>query len=552
MGWVLLSGRLRGSIAARGLFAAALLLLPGSIAWCEPAAPGAAEMLYRHGVLPSGEPLRGERESATPVLGATAACVNCHRRSGLGTTEGRIFIPPITGKYLFNRGTQTPAEIELPPDVAAPDRREYTEATLARAIREGTGSDGRALSYLMPRFKLDDDTMASLIAYLKGLSGGRVPGVTEDTLEFATIVTPDADPMQRQGMLDVLNNFFEIKDAYYRGKSPPLQSSRNINFRVARKWELHVWELSGEPETWEEQLRQHLHAQPVFAVISGLGGRTWAPIHSFCEHESVPCLLPNVDLPVVAEDDFYPVYFSRGVLLEAQLIAQRLAQEPARAAPHRVVQVFREGDIGVPAAEAVRAAMGQGDLQIVNRALKAGGGDRALVNALKDTGPGDAIVLWLRPADLSHLPKEPAANSIVLVSGLMAGLENAPLPAPWRRVVRMSYPFELPDLRRVRMNYPLGWFTVRQIPVVAERTQTDTFLACNILAEVLGHMQNNFVRDYLVERVETMLSARLINGYYPRLGLAPGQRFASKGGYIVRFAEPTGTRLVGDSEWIVP
>jgi hypothetical protein len=48
------------------------------------------------------------------------------------------------------------------------------------------------------------------------------------------------------------------------------------------------------------------------------------------------------------------------------------------------------------------------------------------------------------------------------------------------------------------------------------------------------------------------LSHRLINGYYPRLGLAPGQRFGSKGAYVVRFADPQGKRLVADGDWIVP
>ncbi|HSB21297.1 MAG TPA: hypothetical protein VLD85_14915 [Anaeromyxobacteraceae bacterium] len=54
-------------------------------------------------------------------------------------------------------------------------------------------------------------------------------------------------------------------------------------------------------------------------MVSVIGGRTWAPIHRFCERARVPCLFPDLDLPVVAEQDFYPVYFSRGVLLEAQL-----------------------------------------------------------------------------------------------------------------------------------------------------------------------------------------------------------------------------------------
>jgi hypothetical protein len=36
------------------------------------------------------------------------------------------------------------------------------------------------------------------------------------------------------------------------------------------------------------------------------------------------------------------------------------------------------------------------------------------------------------------------------------------------------------------------------------------------------------------------------------LTLASNQRFASKGGYIVRFAEPSGARLIADTDWLVP
>ena len=140
----------------------------------------------------------------------------------------------------------------------------------------------------------------------------------------------------------------------------------------------------------------------------------------------------------------------------------------------------------------------------------------------------------------------------VLASGVLANLENAPLPAEWRTVTRLTYPFDPPDRRMVRMNYPLGWFKVRHIPVVAERVQADTYLACGVLAETLNEMLDSFVRDYLVERIEVMLSHRLITGYYPRQSLAPGQRFASKGGYFVHFAEPQGSKLITDGDWIVP
>jgi hypothetical protein len=44
-------------------------------------------------------------------------------------------------------------------------------------------------------------------------------------------------------------------------------------------------------------------------------------VQEFCEEERLPCLFPNVEAPAGSASDFYRVYFSRGVLLEAQLIA---------------------------------------------------------------------------------------------------------------------------------------------------------------------------------------------------------------------------------------
>jgi hypothetical protein len=514
----------------------------------EPAV-NAAESLYRQGLLPDGQSLRGERLGGEPVEGQAAACTNCHRRSGFGVEEGRIVIPPITGKYLF-RGSSTDALQMVHPgsEASSPRRSRYSTETLARAIREGIDPDGRKLDYLMPRFALDEATMSLLIGYLKQLSTHPSPGALTDTLQFATIVTPDADPAKRDAMLDVLNHFFGNKNAFYRGDDPPLQRERRIHFRVLRRWQLHVWELSGPPDTWEAQLHKHFKLEPVFAVISGIGAKTWEPVHRFCESESLPCLLPNIDLPVVAEKDFYSVYFSRGVLLEAGVIAQRLGTAAATARPPHIVQVFRSADIGAAAASELARALGSPST-ISMRPVKT---KHDLANAVRAAGSEDALVLWLRPEDLKALPEGVPLPKRVFVSGLMGDLEKAPLPPSWRGAARMTYPFDLPAQRVIRMNYPLGWFRIQHIAVVDERIQTDTYLACSIVAEAAGTMLDNFVSDYLLERVEVELSHRIINGYYARLGLAPGQRFASKGAYIVRFPDPADTRIVIDGDWIVP
>jgi len=111
--------------------------------------------------------------------------------------------------------------------------------------------------------------------------------------------------------------------------------------------------------------------------------------------------------------------------------------------------------------------------------------------------------------------------------------------------------FDLPELRRVRLDYPLGWFRIRKIPVVDERLQADTWLACGLATETIKHMVDTFVPEYLIERLEDTAEHRIITGYYPRLSLGPHQRFASKGGYLVH-AIPTQAQWAPEGAWSAP
>ena len=532
--------------------ALALSLLMGTCA-LGAAAPGpsAGERLYQRGQLPSGEPVQALRQGGATVRGADAACVNCHRRSGLGSSEGKITIPPVAGPYLFTPRGKSLERLGVPfVDTARINHEAYTEESLARAIRDGVDAKGRLLNSLMPRYAIDEATMSSLIEYLKDLKTAPAPGATSTVLHFATIITPDADPVKRRGVLAVMNQYFVDKNnAAARTKAPTLYSSHATMFRVERRWQLHVWELTGAPRTWETQLRAHLAAEPVFAVISGLGGSDWGPVERFCEEQGLPCLFPNVEAPVGDDATFYTVYFSRGVLLEAQLIARELA---AAGGGGRVVQVFRAGDVGEAAARALEVARAGSGQQVVNHALKAHGPPQELARVLREAGAADALVLWLRPADLGALEHLKVPTPRVWISGEMGGLERAPLPPDWRTQARMAYPVDLPGQRVVRVDYALSWFRMRKVPLLAEPVQADTYLALGLMSETLNHMADAFVRDYLIERIEMALDHRVLTGYYPRLSLAPGQRFASKGGYIVRFTDPQGSRVTPLGEWITP
>src|SRR6266403_4878844 len=116
----------------RGAARAAALVLPLLMWACAlsaaPPNPAAGETLSRRGLLPSGEPVQATREAGATVQGADAACVSCHRRSGLGSTEGRISIPPIAGPYLFVPRAKSLQELGLPfVDTARLEHEPYTD-----------------------------------------------------------------------------------------------------------------------------------------------------------------------------------------------------------------------------------------------------------------------------------------------------------------------------------------------------------------------------------------------------------------------------------------
>lgn len=526
----------------------------------HPAAPSPiGEAIYLRGEVGSGTALQGTRGAGLTIQGMQAACVNCHRRSGLGATEGAVTIPPITGEYLFHERASPSSNDHglMYVENAHGNREPYTDKTLARAIRDGLNSEGQPLNVLMPRFTLGDADMNALLDYLKSLDRRRVPGVSDTLLQFATVVTPDSDPVKRRGVLDVLDQYVADKNLFPFAPSPRMRTSgatlySKSMYSANRRWQLHVWELTGPAASWRSQLDEDFAREPVMALISGLAGSDWTAVHDFCEQRRVPCLFPNVEAPPTRSGDFYSVYLSRGVLLEAGLIYDEIVSAGNGRTVRSVRQIYRSGDSGEAAARSLAAALRAQGIAVFDHKLPAAGNSGAVLTQALHSGPADAWVLWLRPGDLAMLSAPPPQPARLFVSGLLGGLEQAPLPGPWRERSRLTYPVDLPDKRLVRVDYPLGWFRLRHVEVVDIRVQADTYLACGILAETLHHMADVVTPEYLVEQLQQTLEHRILTGYYPRLSLAPGQTVGSKGAYWVRFTDATGSQIVADSDWIVP
>jgi hypothetical protein len=531
---------------------AAAVLAAGAAAGADEAALiEAGRRIYREGKLPSGEPLRGRRPGGNEVRGRDAACVLCHQRSGLGLAEGAIPMPPVSGPALFGAQALPGHVPRRAPGMDFRDypfrtRPPYDHVSLARSIRGGINPDGYEFQYLMPRYELSDEDMQALIAYLRVLSVQPSPGVDAAVAHFATVVAPGVDPARREAYLDVLRACFRE-----RYPEPEHDASGMAQQGSRQAWRLHVWELQGAPESWERQLQAHYARQPVFALISGLGREEWAPVERFCEAEGLPCLFPNVDLPGSPSGGWYSFYFFRGVALEAAVLADYVREQKGL---RRVVQVARPEGPGARGAAALRDALMGSGIAVEDRAFPRAGRFGPLAGLKR----GDALVLWLERGDLPSLTRgAPPPARVILVSGMLSGLENAPLPPAWKKAALMVYPYDPPGRWHLRMERNLRpWLAQQGLPRADERLQGNTLAACNLLTESMLRLRGRYFRDHLVEWVENYPSA-MGNApapqAFPRFSLGPGQRFSSKGAYLVRFASPERKRLVPlRPDWIVP
>jgi hypothetical protein len=383
-----------------------------------------------------------------------------------------------------------------------------------------------------------------------------------------------------------------------------MSTAAEMMYNTNRFWDLAVWELQGEPQTWAAQLEERHRAQPVFALVSGLGAGQWQPVHDFCERQRVGCWFPSVDAPPAsARKDFYSLYFSSGVTLEAELLARHLTTNK----PARLIQLHRGDMAGRTGAAQVQALLKAGvkPPPVVTRSVDSTD-PASLTKALADVGPRDAVMLWWPNGDVPALNEVSVPKGTVYLSSRMAGAEHAPLPDAWKSAVRLVFPYQLPEKRAAGMFYFNSWLKVAKLELRDETLQSEVYFAMSYLTETLTDMLDNVHVEYMLERAENMLSlregakaedearelsiARYNKGgvggaqgamerlaqpearksprpmpgqaaqvmmkregttVYPRLSLAPGQRFASKGGYIVHFGSD-GKTIVPDTDWMIP
>ena len=484
------------------------------------------ERMYREGVLPNGEPMTALIAGDIPIVGTQFSCESCHGRSGMGAAEGNFIVPPVAAQFLFAESPQ-------------PKRPAYDNASLARLMREGITPSGRVLlPELMPRYEMTDGDIEVLVEFLETLSQSDSPGVAETTIRFATIVTDEVAAGARDAVVNVVRRFAEDVNRQTRNEAERWDRGYTPESKlptVFREWVIDEWLLSGAPSTWPAQLERYYKDAPVFAVVGGTGASTWAPISEFCETNKVPCLYPSTDLPHRDEDDFYTVYYSGGLLLEAELIAAHLQKSPAS----DVVQIYCDARL-VPATTALHRQLAENGVSIETRAVEC----TAPLPAVK---PDTAVVLWFERAQLEAQADAMLGVRIYVSSTL---LDRDPGKVTASGEVYAAHPYRLPGAVDPAFRRFEVWARTRDVEITAPHQQAEAYFATLVIKSAVKHMGRFRIREFALDMMDHGESMSAYVPFYPRPSFGPGQRFINKGGYILPIVD--GEPATSQASWIIP
>ncbi len=511
------------------------------------------KQIYLYGKLPDGESISAKVRGDVMLRGTQYACVSCHRRSGIGSSEGGDPVPPVIAKALFSPSTASLHDSYPSGGMHTEIRPAYTTESLGRVLREGIDPAGRELSPLMPRFTLNDSEVLALSTYLANLSVTIPPGIDEQEMHFATITTPGNDAA-RDALLEVLTTYFRDKNAGTRGETRRAQHApyhKEWVYNSYRRWVLHEWALHGRETEWPAQLQALYEKQPVFAILGGVGSGHWQPVHHFCEEQQLPCLMPNIPLPPRhADEDFYSLYFSRGVALEAEALARHL--EHTTRHKQQVIQIRDSSDIAEVAAATLQQALaGQEMFKLTDIVLEADQVADADFWAGLVQQYGKAVwVLWLDEKKLQGLGQFPTAGQImptaIYLSASLQQDSTALQQHPLHTRFTLLTPYRAADNDKYTFRFRT-WAHLRKIPISDLHLQSSSFLTASLVGETLMHLRGNLSREYFLERIEHILDNMINPSLYPRISLAPGQRYAAKGCYVWEMAKDFET-----AQWIVP
>jgi hypothetical protein len=162
--------------------------------------------------------------------------------------------------------------------------------------------------------------------------------------------------------------------------------------------------------------------------------------------------------------------------------------------------------------------------------------------------------MWLNGLDFPDLKKLKEANTmpdIIFVSSGFLGKRVYTVPDEERTALYITYPYSLPQESQKYKTAIEASLRRNNIPIGNPEIAFKMYSLFSTLTGPLSKMRSFAYRDYFLELIESTPDLSMNPVVYPRLSFGAGQRYASKGCYIVQLTQGPDPGLIPKSGWVI-
>lgn len=466
--------------------------------------------------------LRGESASGqeiTAMMGdidvpaTTLTCAGCHGARGEGKTEGGVTAGNMTWSYLTKPYGHT--------DEGGRKHPAFSETSFIRMLTAGLDPAGNKLAVAMPSYRMPQEDMSNLIAYLKRIETDNDPGLSESSIVLGTLL-PEKTAFT--GLAHSLNGALQ---AYFA----------EINNRGGiynRKLELRA--LYGDSKATRANMKHLVDDEQVFAIVGGLTAGAEDEVAALSQEKEVPFVGPSALLPQRgAPINRYIFYLLPGLKEQARALVTFAAQKNKDATP-RVAVVCPDTPFNRSIASSVEEQSKKLGLKLAAVSYYAPAEFEAATYVNKFYQEGiDSVIFLGAGADAARTLREAESagwRPSFYLLGSLAGRDIAEVvSAKMKDKVFLAFatvPADVSETGAIEYSTLLQKYKLDSAHAAA---QASTIAAAKVLVHGLERCGKDLTRECLITKLEGLYEFE--TGLMPKITFGPNRRIGALGAYVI-------------------
>lgn len=466
--------------------------------------------------------------SEIDVPASTMTCGGCHGARGEGITEGGVTAGNLTWSHLTKPYGH---------DDGGRKHSAFDDASFIRSVTSGVDPSGNKLGVAMPTYRMPQQDMTDLIAYLKRIETDSDPGMTETSIVIGTLL-PDKGGLAEmsQSMGDVLRAYFAEVNS--RGGI----YNRKIELRVA----------SGEATSIAANMKHLIDDEKVFALVGGMIAGADERIANMSQEGQVPfigpsTLLPQRGLPV----NRYVFYLLAGLKEQARTLVN-YASKKSDPQKGRAAILCSEGDLNKQIAASVEDQLRKRGWKLVPGICYQPGTFNAAqqVAALKGQGVDSLFYLGTSGdagALLKNIEAADWSPSVYLLGSLIGKDITGLVPIKLKDKIFLAFPTVPADFSDAGAAEYRALMEKYKLKSTHAAAQASAFAAAKVLVQGLERAGKNLSRERLVTTLEGLYE--FDTGLMPKITFGPNRRIGAYGAYVVTI-DPEKKLFPASVEWV--